>query len=115
MSEFDVAIPVVSTVSSDDSSSDEWSSNDSEEGAGSRMDGGARIDSSRLSSSFTLSSTGAVMTGPPRGTLRLDKTEARAGESVGVYWDIPTVQTCPGDWIGVYEKGRLTLTCIASI
>ena len=108
MSEFDVAIPVVSTVSSDDSSSDEWGSGNNEEDAGLRIDSGAPTDPSRLSSPFTLSFTSAVMSGPPRGTLRLDKTEARAGESVGVYWDIPTVQTCPGDWIGVYEKGRLT-------
>ena len=106
MSEFNLAIPVVSTATSDDSSIGEWGSDDSEENADSRRDDVTRSDAARLSSSFTLSSTSVPMSGPPRGTLRLDKTEARAGEAVGIYWDIPTVQTSPGDWIGVYENGR---------
>ena len=47
----------------------------------------------------------SAMSGPPLGTLRLDKTHARVGDRVGIYWDIPSVQTSAGDWIAVYESG----------
>lgn len=45
------------------------------------------------------------MEGRPRGTLRLDKTEARSGERVGVYWNVPSVPPDGRDWIGIYETG----------
>ena len=110
MSDSNAAIPVVCTAVSDSSSSD-WGTDDSGEDADSRRGNETRIGATRLSSSYNtlVLCTGVAMSGPPRGTLRLDKTEARAGESVGVYWDIPTVLTCPEDWIGVYEKGQCVL------
>ena len=102
MSESNVTI-LASTFSSDNSSSG-WGSDDSYEDApNSRGSSDAR--SYRSAGLGTLGSARGVMNSPPRGTVRLDKTEARAGETVGVYWDVPTIQTSAGDWIGVYEEG----------
>ena len=51
------------------------------------------------------------MEGRPRGTLRLDKTEARSGEKVGVYWNVPSVPPDARDWIGIYETGAFEEYC----
>lgn len=103
-------------LSSDYSSSDEWQTDES----------GGEDDHSRIRSETTTSSSRSAapgasastseppnsirgaMNGPPHGTLRLDKTEARAGDVVGVYWSIPSVQASAGDWIGVFESGIYT-------
>ena len=101
--------------SSDDSSIEEWRTDES---------GGEDGDSRSRSeaSSYRAASAGAsattseltlvrgTMNGPPRGTLRLDKTEARAGDVVGVYWSIPSVQASSGDWIGTFENGVYSST-----
>ena len=85
------------------SGSEGWETDDSCErdaaGAASSAAGSSRRDSG-----LSGANRGA-MSGPARGTLRLDKTQASAGEVVGVYWDIPTVQTSAGDWIAIYERG----------
>ena len=85
------------------SGSDGWETDDSCErdaaGAASSAAGSSRRDSGPSGANR------GAMSGPARGTLRLDKTQASAGEVVGVYWDIPTVQTSAGDWIAIYERG----------
>ena len=92
------------------SGSEEWESEDSSSGErasgrhlAERGRGSSQRDSELSSGSVA---TCGVMRAQPRGTLRLDKTQARAGDVVGVYWDIPTVQSSAGDWIAVYEKGK---------
>ena len=95
----------------DSSSGDGWDTDDDScagETGGARRRGegpSPRRNSGLINSSATAAGVGA-MDGPPRGTLRLDKTQAMAGEVVGVYWDIPSVQTSAGDWIAIYERGR---------
>jgi hypothetical protein len=91
--------------STGDSSSEEgWDTEDSWGDEERRLR--ARGDGVTPRNSALISSSGlSAMSGPPRGTLRLDKTHAMVGDLVGVYWDIPSVQTSAGDWIALYESG----------
>lgn len=97
--------------SGDDSStsSGEWSTDGSDAPPNQRRVSDAVHSYRASAASGTSTMPRGDMNGPPRGTLRLDKTVVRAGDVVGVYWDIPTLQTSAGDWIGIYEKGTLSL------
>ena len=92
--------------STGESSSEEgWDTEDSWGGEEGRLR--ARGDGVTPRNSALISSSGlSAMSGPPCGTLRLDKTHAMVGDLVGVYWDIPSVQTSASDWIAVYERGK---------
>lgn len=95
------------------SSESDWSS-DGEEGrfawenSGSTGSGAGPERAAGVSTSLPLR---GPMEGRPRGTLRLDKTEARSGEKVGVYWNVPLVLPDARDWIGLYETGAFEECC----
>lgn len=91
--------------SGDSSSGDGWDTDDSCTEETGRLRAPGEIVTPRNSALIGGVSALSAMSGPPRGSLRLDKTHARVGEVVGVFWDIPSVQTSAGDWIAVYESG----------
>lgn len=54
-------------------------------------------------------SGGTILQSPLSGIydhLRLDRTEARVGERVGVYWDIPGLAPHYRDWIAMFSSGE---------
>ena len=96
--------------SGDSSSGDGWDTDDSCTEETERLRAPGEVVTPRNSALIGGVSALSAMGGPPRGSLRLDKTHARVGEVVGVFWDIPSVQTSAGDWIAVYESGMCSFS-----
>ena len=95
-----LSFPLLS--SEDEGSDSDWDSDGSSDGG---ANAGGETRSYRAARLNTSASVRGRMSSQPRGTLRLDKTEARIGEAVGVYWDVPTIEPSAWDWIGIYEEG----------